>query len=144
MLACVERNGGGVGKCGRVWGPNIGQLSHISLIFPYISPYLPHTPTHFSTPPLIPLLTSPLPTPTPQNNFLLSPHLPSPSQSVVKLPCDEVSVAKLLWQSYHVAKLLATLKNKVNTTHIGFPDILIYSTVYWYRFLKYGNRLKCR
>ena len=37
------------------------------------------------------------------------PHLPSPSQSVAKLPCDEVCVAKLLWRSYHVAKLLATL-----------------------------------
>ena len=27
---------------------------------------------------------------------------------MAKLPCDEVSVAKLLWRSYHVAKLLAT------------------------------------
>ena len=79
-----------------------------TLTFPYISPYFPHTPSHFPPPPLIPLPTSPLPPPTPQQIFLLSPHLPSPSQSVVKLPCDEVSVAKLLWRSYHVAKLLAT------------------------------------
>ena len=27
---------------------------------------------------------------------------------MAKLPCDKVSVAKLLWRSYHVAKLLAT------------------------------------
>ena len=79
-----------------------------TLTFPYISPYLPHTPSHFSTP-FIPLPTSLLPPPTPQHIFLLSPHLPSPSQSVAKLPCDEVCVAKLLWRSYHVAKLLATL-----------------------------------
>ena len=72
----------------------------IPLTFPYISPFLRHTPTHFPTPPLIPLPISSLPPPTPQHIFLLSPHLPSPSQSVVKLPCDEVSVAKLLWQSY--------------------------------------------
>ena len=71
-----------------------------TLTFPYISPYLPHTPSHFPTYPLIPLPTSPLPPPTPQHIFLLSLHLPSPSQSVAKLPCDEVSVAKLLWQSY--------------------------------------------
>ena len=80
-----------------------------TLTFIYISPYLPHTPSHFPTPPFIPLPTFLLPLPTPQHIFLLSPHLPSPSQSVAKLPCDEVSVAKLLWRSYHVAKLLATL-----------------------------------
>ena len=80
-----------------------------TLTFPYISPYLPHTPSHFPTPPFIPLPTSLLPPPTPQHIFLLSPHLPSPSQSVAKLPCDEVCVAKLLWRSYHVAKLLATV-----------------------------------
>ena len=51
---CGERNGGGVGKCVRVWGP------------------------------------------TPQHIFLRSPHLPSPSESVAKLPCDKVFVAKLL------------------------------------------------
>ena len=68
-----------------------------TLTFPCISPYLPHTPSHFPTPPLIPLPTSP---PTPQHIFLLSLHHPSLSQSVAKLPCDEVSVAKLLWRSY--------------------------------------------
>ena len=101
VLACGERNGGGAGKCVRVWGPNtLPHLSHLT--FPYISPYLPHTPTHFFTALLIPLPTSPLPPPTPQHTFLqLSPHLPSPSQSVAKLPCDDVSVAKLLRGSYH-------------------------------------------
>ena len=82
-----------------------------TLTFPYISPYLPHTPSHFPTPPFIPLPTSLLPPPTPKHIFLLSPHLPSPSQSVAKLPCDEVSVAKLLWRSYHGAKLLAHPSN---------------------------------
>ena len=66
-----------------------------TLTFPCISPYLPHTPSHFPTSPLIPLPTSPLPPPTPQHIFLLSLHHPSLSQNVVKLPCDEVSVAKL-------------------------------------------------
>ena len=65
------------------------------LTFSYIFPYLPHIRTHFLHLPLIPLPTSPLPRPTPQHIFLLSPHLPSPSQSVAQLPCDEVSVAKL-------------------------------------------------
>ena len=85
-----------------MWGPN--TLPHISsLTFPYISPYLPHTPTHFPTPPLIPLPTSFL---TPQHIFLLSPHLPSPSHSVAKLPCDEVSVVKLPCGNVTEAKLL--------------------------------------
>ena len=89
VLACGERNGGGVGKCVWVWGSN--TLPHFSsLTFPYVSPYLPHTPTHFPTP-LIPLPTSPLPPPTSQHIFLLFPHLPSPSESVAKLPCGEVA-----------------------------------------------------
>ena len=60
--------------------------------FPYISLYLPHTPTHFATPLLIPLPTSPLPPPTPQHTFLRQlPHLPH----LLKV-----------WQSYHVTKFL--------------------------------------
>ena len=103
---------GSVGKRVRVSGPNIlpPRLPHISsLIFPYISPYLPHTPTHFPTPPLIPLFhISPSSPHTPTHFPTPIPTSPSTSQSVVKLPCDEVSVTKLLWRSYHVAKLLAT------------------------------------
>ena len=101
VLACGERlwggNRGDVGKCVEVWGPNTLLIPHISLpsIFPYISTYFPHTPSHFPTPSLIPPPTSPLPPPTPQHIFLLSPFLPSPSQSVAKLPCDEFSVVKL-------------------------------------------------
>ena len=85
---CGERNGGGVGKCVRMWGPN--TLPHISSLTspfptsPLISPTPQHTSLHL---PLTPLPTSPLPHPT-------VPH-PSPLQSVAKLPCDEVSVAKL-------------------------------------------------
>ena len=70
---CGVRNGGSTGECVRLWGSNTlpPTLPHISSLtsphllphFPYISPYLPYTPTH----------------------FLLSPHLPSPSQSVAKL-----------------------------------------------------------
>ena len=85
---CGEGKGEDVGKCVEVWGPNTLLIPHISLPSPFP--------------------TSPLTSPTPQHIFLLSPHLPSPSQSVAKLPCDEVCVAKLLWRSYHVAKLLAT------------------------------------
>ena len=110
---CGERNEGGAVKCVRMWGPNTlpPTLPHISsLTFPYISPYLPHTPTHFPTPPLIPLLTSSLPPPTPQHTFLrLLPHLPHllkvwRSYYVTKF----LWRIKLLWRSYHVAKLLAT------------------------------------
>ena len=106
---CGERNEGSVVKCVRVWGPNtlphISSLTsppHLSLHLPlpiphpntlsytashtssHISPSSPHTPTHFPTP---------------------IPTSPSFSPSVAKLPCDEVSVAKLPWRSYHVAKL---------------------------------------
>ena len=99
---CGERNGGSVVNCVKVWGPNTlpptsPHSPHLSLHLPLppphpntlcytsshtssdISPSSPHTPTHFPTP----IATS-----------------PSPSQSVAKLPCDEVSVAKLLWRSY--------------------------------------------
>ena len=99
---CGERNGGGVGKCIRVWGPNtlpptlpISSSPHS----PHLSlhlPYLPHIPTHFPTPPLylFPHLPFLLHTPT---HFLTIPtYLPSSFQSVAKLPCDEVSEAKLL------------------------------------------------
>ena len=103
VLACEERNGEGVRKCVRCGAPTQFlphfptslTLPHISLTFPNISPYLFHTPTSFPTPPLIPLPTSSLPLPTPQHIFLLPPHLPSPSQSVAKFPCDEVSGAML-------------------------------------------------
>ena len=112
MLASGERNGEGVSGCGAPthFLPQFptSPLPH-SLHLSYISHYLPHIPTHFPTPPLIPLPTSPLPPPTTQHIFLPSPHLLSPSQRVAKLPCDEVCVAKLLWRSYHVAKLLATV-----------------------------------
>ena len=101
----------GIGKCVRVWGPNtLPTFPHISLTFPYhlplpfphpntlsytssytsshISPSSPYTPTHFST----------IPT-----------SLPSRSQSVSKLLCDKVSVAKLL----------ATTKLTVNVNKIS-------------------------
>ena len=100
LLATVgmeERNGGGVGKCVWVWGSN--TFPHL----PHLSLHLPYTPTHFPTPPFIPLPTSPLPPPTPKHIFLLFPCLPSPSQSVAKLPCDEVSVAKLLATICYIA-----------------------------------------
>ena len=92
--------GKSVGMWGEEWGRcremclGVGPqyTSPLLLTFPYISSYLPHTPTHFPTRPLIPLPTSP---PTPQHIFLLFPHLAPPSQSEAKLPRDEVSVAKL-------------------------------------------------
>ena len=97
VLACGERNGGGVGKCIRVWGPNtlpptLPNISLTSFPLPFLHlPFAPHIPTHFPIPPLIPLPTSPLPPPTPQHISLPSPHLPSPSQSVANLPCGEVT-----------------------------------------------------
>ena len=114
---CGEGSGEDVGKCVEVWGPNTLLIPHISL------PSRPHLFLHLPLPPPHPITlsytsfytSSLLPPPTPQHIFLLSPHLPSPSQSVAKLPCDEVSVAKLLWRSYHVAKLLATIKTLFST-----------------------------
>ena len=109
---CGEGNGEDVGKCVEVWGPNTLLISHISLPSPFpTSPLTSPTPitlsyTSFHTSSHIPSSS-----PTPQHIFLLSPHLPSPSQSVAKLPCDEVCVAKLLWQSYHVAKVLANVQS---------------------------------
>ena len=82
--------------------------------FPHF-PTSPHSSLHLPLPPPYPNTlsytsshTSSHISPTFQHIFLLSPHLPSPSQSVAKLPCDEIAEAKLLWRSYHVAKLLAT------------------------------------
>ena len=80
------------------------HLPHLT--FPYISPYLPHTPTHFPTSPLIPLPTSPFLPPHP-NTLSYYPHISPLTFS----KCDEVSVAKLLWRSYHAAKSLATVWN---------------------------------
>ena len=103
VLAC----GGGMwreewGRCGERNGGDVA-LQHTSfphfltpLTFLCISP----TPLHIflcCTLPFILLPISLLPPPTPQHTFLhLSPHLSSPSQSVTKLPRDEISVAKLL------------------------------------------------
>ena len=120
VLVCGERMWGEEwGRCRKMCkgvGPQ-HTFPHplLHLTFPYISPYLPTPQYTFLHLPFITLPTSPLPRPTFQHIFLLSPHLPSPSQSVAKLPCDEVSVAKLpcdevtMWRSYHVAKLLATV-----------------------------------
>ena len=97
---CGERNGGGVEKCVRVWGPNTlpPTLTNISsLTFPYISPYIPHTPTRFPTPPLIPLPTSSLPPPHP-NTF---PTIPTSLLTFLK--CGEVT----MWQSHWQLQLLS-------------------------------------
>ena len=92
VLACGERNGGGVGKCVRVWDPY--TFPHISSLTSFLSPFP----------------TSPLPPPHPNTLFYtshtsshISPHTffllshisPHFLQSVAKLPCDKVSVAKL-------------------------------------------------
>ena len=94
---CGERNGGGLGKCVRVWGPN-------------------------TLPPTLPLisLTSPFPTspftsPTLQHTSLylllyLFPHLPSSSCTPTHfptIPTYGISPHVLkVWQSYHVTKFL--------------------------------------
>ena len=80
---CGEKNGGGVGKCVRVWGPN--TLPHISLPSPF--PTSPLTPTHFPTPPLIPLPTSPLLPPTSQQ---VPTHFPTSPLTFSK--CGEVTM----------------------------------------------------
>ena len=60
--------------------PHSNTLSYTSShTSSHISPSSPHSPTHFPTP---------------------IPTTPSPSQRVAKLPCDKVSVAKLLPTAY--------------------------------------------
>ena len=110
---CGERNGGSVVNCVKVWGPN--TLPPTSPHSPHLSLHLPHTPTHFATPPLIPLPTSPLPPPTPQHTFLRQlPHLPH----LLKV-----------WQSYHVTKFLwrsycgEVTGNRVCTTFSSYQYI---------------------
>ena len=62
------------------------------LTFPYISPYLPHTPSHFPTPSFIPLLLHPFFLPPHPNTFSYYPHI---SLHLLKV-----------WRSYHVTKFL--------------------------------------
>ena len=88
---CGERNGGGVGKCVWVWGPN--TLPHISLT------------SHFPT--------SPLTSFTPQHTFLhllsyLFPHLPFLAlhpNTFSYYPHISPHLLKV-WRSYHVTKFL--------------------------------------
>ena len=82
---------------GEVWGSVLGCGAPTH--------FLPHFPKSPSSPFPTSPLTSPHPNtlsytsshisshifpsyPTPQHIFLVSPHLPSPSQNVAKLPCD--------------------------------------------------------
>ena len=96
---CGEGNGEDVGKCVEVWGPNILLIPHIS--YPHLSLHLPLSPPHpitlsytsFHTSSHIPPSSPHTPTHFP--TIPTSLHLPSPSQSVAKLPCGEVTVAKL-------------------------------------------------
>ena len=115
---CGEGNGEDVGKCVQVWNPNTLVIPHISLPSPFptsplTSPTSHHTFLHLLSY-LFPHPSFPPPHP---NTFSYYPHISLHllkvwrSYHVAKLPCDEVSVTKLLWRSYHVAKLLATPKN---------------------------------
>ena len=97
---CREKNGGGVGKCVRVWGPNTlpPTLPHISLTS------LPS-----------PFPTSSLTSPTLQHTFLhllsyLFPHFPflPPHPNIFSYYLHISPHLLKVWQSYHVAKLLAT------------------------------------
>ena len=105
---CGERNGGGVGNCVRVWGPNT------------LPPTLPHISSLTSLPSPFPTsLTSPIPKhtflhllsylfphfPFFQHTFLhLSPHLPKllkvwRNYHVTKFPRQSYHVTKFLWRS---------------------------------------------
>ena len=73
----------------------------------HISPSSPHTPTYFPTP---------------------IPTSPSPSQSVAKLPCDDVSVTKLpqytyLYSRLTPAKTIVTCVHK--KTSLEFMELLV-------------------
>ena len=112
---CGEGNGEDVGKCVEVWGPNTLLIPHISLPSPFpTSPLISPTPHHTFLHLLSYLFPHPSFLPPHPNTFSYYPHISLYLlKNVAKLPCDEVSVAKLLWRSYHVAKLLATQKNKL-------------------------------
>ena len=96
---CKERNGGGVGKCVKVWGSNTSPqlLSHLSSHLPHPNP-LSYTSSHTSS-----------------HISLSYPHRPHPNTlsytatPIPTSPSPSQSVAKFLWQSYHVAKVLATI-----------------------------------
>ena len=98
---CGERNGGGLGKCVRVWGPNTlpPTLPHISLTSPFptspfTSPTLQHTFLH-----LLLYLFPHLPPPASPHTFLLSPHI---SPHVPKM-----------WRSYWQPKSHCLQKNRL-------------------------------
>ena len=96
-----------------------------TLTFPYISPYLPHTPSHFPTPPFIPLPTSLLPPPTPQHIFLLSPHI---SLHLLKV-----------WRSYHATKFLwRSYCGKVTMWRSYWQPIIFYTSSWS------GNKMRTR
>ena len=125
---CGEGNGGDVGKCIEVWGPNTLLIPHISLPSPF--PAFPLTsPTPHHT--FLPLLSYLFPhlsfLPPHPNSFSYYPYISLHFQSVAKLPCDGVSVAKLLWRSYHVAKFLATITGTGNSL-LYLPVIPYYIT----------------
>ena len=115
---CGERNGGGVGKCVRVWGPNT----------------LPPTLLHISSL-TSPFPTSPLTSPTSQHTFLhllsyLFPHLPFlPPHPNTFSYYPHISPHLLkVWQSYHVTKFpwrsywqpLKATHNKIQYPTINF------------------------
>ena len=87
-----------------------------TLTFPCISPYLPHTPSHFPTPLFIPLPTSPLPPPHP-NTFSYYPYITLHFLKVWR----RYHVMKFLWRSYHEAKLLATSPIPLSTFFPHMP-----------------------
>ena len=134
----VRKDVWGVEKCGRVygvsgkcvglWGKDVGKgMGRCREVCLGVGPQ--HTSCHTS-PHLLPHLipspfpTSPLTYPTPQHIFLLSPHPPSPSQGVAKLPCDEVSVVKLL-ATYRPRWCIAIVKQVLDQSTCNFkPDLL--------------------
>ena len=92
---CGEKNGGGVGKCDWVWGPNTFSTSPPSPHSPHLFLHLPLPPTHPNTLSYTSLsyLFPHLPFLAPQpNTFSYYPHI---SPHLLKV-----------WRSYHVTKFL--------------------------------------
>ena len=113
---CGEGNGGDVGKCIEVWGPNTLVIPHISSLpsslpaFPLTSPTPHYTFLH-----LLSYLLPHLPfLPPHPNTFSYYPYI------TLHFLWRSYQVTKFLWRSYHVAKLLANDQLGLGLVRIRF------------------------
>ena len=103
---CGEGNGRDVGKCVEVWDPNTLFIPHISL---------PHLSLHFPLPPPHSITLSYTSSHTSSHISPSFPHTPDTFSYYSYISLHDLKV----WRSYHVAKLLETVRSKADETFIG-------------------------